>query len=367
MTTAPVAGRSETASAEGSAMTSGTRFHLSLNVSSLSQAVAYYEKVFGQAPAKQRSDYAKFELEFPPVTLSLEENAPARNGSLNHLGFRFADSSALVAVQRRLEQAGITTQREEGVECCYARQTKFWLHDFDQRLWEFYTLDGDIDHRGEGQSLEQMVGLKVLTEASSPDEPAAQPVVWQHRMYEPFSLPDERCDEILLQGTFNVPTTDEQMRDQLAATYTVLNPGGTLTAHILTAEAELSGELHLPGPAAYVKHVPMRQSLMRAIEAAGFEDIQLVTFRSGACFEHQGQPLRETRITAQRPLIDCGATCTVVFKGPFAEIADDAGHVWRRGEPTVIPRSRLEALQKSAVRDLFVELPEQAAVAHCGL
>ncbi len=68
-----------------------------------------------------------------------------------------SDSAALVAVQMRLEQNGIHTRREEGVECCYARQTKFWVTDPDQTLWEIYTLEDDIDHRGAGQTLEQML------------------------------------------------------------------------------------------------------------------------------------------------------------------------------------------------------------------
>ena len=57
---------------------------------------------------------------------------------------------------RRLEQAGVRLRREEGVECCYARQTKFWVHDPDQTLWEIYTLDEDIEHRGRGQTPSEM-------------------------------------------------------------------------------------------------------------------------------------------------------------------------------------------------------------------
>src|SRR3954451_23217588 len=98
------------------------RFHLSLNVSDIETAVAYFERVFGRPAAKRRSDYAKFELDSPPLVLSLEPRSPAMHGSLNHVGFRFADSASLVEVQRRLEEAGIQTQREDGVECCYARQ-----------------------------------------------------------------------------------------------------------------------------------------------------------------------------------------------------------------------------------------------------
>ena len=343
-------------------VTESVRFHLSLNVSSLPRAVEYFSRVFGQQPAKTRADYAKFELESPPVVLSLEQNAPERNGSLNHLGFRYPDAAALVAVQSRLEQAGLSTQREEGVECCYARQTKFWLHDFDQRLWEFYVLDGDIEHRGEGQAREKIVGEEhVPAETSS-----TQPVSWQHRMAEPFNPPTKPCDEILLRGSFNVPVTAEETVRRLAQSFESLRDGGKLTVHVLTTETAISADLHLSGPAAHVKHVPVRMELMLAIESAGFRDLQLTTFRSGACFEHQGAPLRETQIVAYRPEHDCGATRVIVFKGPFAEATDDSGFTWSRGEPKTVPLARWESLQRSAVRELFVELPSDAPVSHCG-
>jgi len=133
------------------------RFHLSLNVAKLERSVAFYRILFGCEPAKCRPDYAKFELDDPPLVLSLEPTPPGPGGALNHLGFRMSDSASLVAVQIRLERAGVRTKREEGVECCYARQTKFWVTDPDQTLWEMYTLEEDIDHRGAGQTLEQML------------------------------------------------------------------------------------------------------------------------------------------------------------------------------------------------------------------
>src|SRR5947208_4163910 len=157
------------------------RFHLSLNVSDLERSIGFYRILFGVEPAKQRPDYAKFELDNPPLVLSLEPTPRAAGGPLNHLGFRLPDAPTLVAMQERLERAGIRSQREEGVECCYARQTKFWVTDPDQTLWEIYTLEGDIDHRGEGQSLEAMVP-DAADWATRPGEP----VVWEHRMTEPM-------------------------------------------------------------------------------------------------------------------------------------------------------------------------------------
>jgi catechol 2,3-dioxygenase-like lactoylglutathione lyase family enzyme len=48
------------------------RFHLSLNVSDLGRALEFYRTLFGREPAKRRADYAKFELDDPPLVLSLE-------------------------------------------------------------------------------------------------------------------------------------------------------------------------------------------------------------------------------------------------------------------------------------------------------
>ena len=138
------------------------RFHLSLNVSNLDRSVAFYRILFGMEAAKIRSDYAKFEPDEPPLVLSLEPNGRPGPGTLNHLGIRLPDAPTLVAMQERLERAGISSQREEGVECCYAKQTKFWVTDPDGTLWELYTLEEDIDHRGVGQSREAMKDLAAM-------------------------------------------------------------------------------------------------------------------------------------------------------------------------------------------------------------
>src|SRR5262245_43669462 len=159
-------------------MTATIRFHLSLNVTDLNRSVAFYRILFGMEPAKLRDDYAKFELDDPPLVLSLEPTPRPVGGPLNHLGFRLLAAAALVAMQERLERAGIRSEREEGVECCYARQTKFWVQDPDHTLWEMYTLEADIEHRGAGQALEKMLPAQ--------SNGIAQPVVWEHRMDQPL-------------------------------------------------------------------------------------------------------------------------------------------------------------------------------------
>ena len=75
---------------------------------------------------------------------------PAGDASVNHLGFRVPDTATLVEEQRRLEEARISTLREDGVACCYARQTKFWVTDPDGMQWELYVLEEDLNERGPG-------------------------------------------------------------------------------------------------------------------------------------------------------------------------------------------------------------------------
>ncbi len=98
-----------------SAPTETRKFHFGLNVADIDRAVAFYRILFGVEPAKHFTDHAKFEVDDPPLILSLHPSSRAAGGALNHVGFRVASSEKLVAVQHRLEMAGIRTEREEGV------------------------------------------------------------------------------------------------------------------------------------------------------------------------------------------------------------------------------------------------------------
>ncbi|HVY70871.1 MAG TPA: ArsI/CadI family heavy metal resistance metalloenzyme, partial [Verrucomicrobiae bacterium] len=173
----------ETATCCASTGNSTVAFHTSLNVSDLSRSIAFYRALFGIEPAKQRSDYAKFEVTEPALVLSLIPAPVTLGGTLNHAGIRLANSEELVKVQARLEAAGIRTQREEGVECCYARQTKFWVTDPDCTLWELYVFHEDIDEHGDDHApaVNHSNGFAM-------DVPAAK-VVWQHNIADP--LPEQ--------------------------------------------------------------------------------------------------------------------------------------------------------------------------------
>lgn len=231
-------------------ITAGTRFHAGLHVADLTRSVRFYRTLFGVEPAKHYDDYAKFELAEPLVVLALYPSPQQSGGALNHVGLRFPNSAALVEVQRRLEEAGIATQRQEGVECCYARQTKFWVTDPDRTLWEIYTLHEDIDHSG-------------FDDPPLPTTPPAE-VVWQHRLTDP--LPDHiphtdgMLDAVTFEGTFNADLPSERLAAITAEAFRALKPGGKLSVHGLVGDKPFPGTPKLPGLASLVQRMPSKRN-----------------------------------------------------------------------------------------------------------
>jgi SAM-dependent methyltransferase len=246
-------------------------------------------------------------------------------GTLNHLGLRVHDSAALVEVQRRLEEAGIATQRQDGVECCYGRQTKFWVTDPDRHLWEIYVFEEDLDHSG------------------FEDAPRAAPVtaadarVWAHRLTEaiPARIPhgDASLDEVRLEGTFNMPWARQQPGRILAEARRVLKPGGKIVVHALVGNRPLPGRPGLPGLAALVQYLPVDTDVLESLRHAGFAAAYYERLGNVPCFSVNGVEIREMRLWAW-PAEDGQAepATSVLYKGPFDQVTDDAGTVYRRGE-----------------------------------
>ena len=72
--------------------------HLALNVANINASVDFYRRLFGIEPGKVRIGYAKFDVQNPPLNLTLNE-APAVPRGLGPRGLRAA--GRLVVPRRR--------------------------------------------------------------------------------------------------------------------------------------------------------------------------------------------------------------------------------------------------------------------------
>src|SRR2546423_1495390 len=83
-----------------------SRVQLALNVADLDQAIGFYTKLFGTAPAKVRPGYANFAVANPPLKLTLIPGG-GEPGGLNHLGVEAESTAQVPAAQQRLAGLGI--------------------------------------------------------------------------------------------------------------------------------------------------------------------------------------------------------------------------------------------------------------------
>ena len=119
--------------------------HVSLNVSNVDASVAFYQRAFGVAPVKRRPGYAKFDLESPAVNFTMQEAPHCCLQGLSHMGLRVDSTEQVLALRDRLTAAGLKTEDEMNITCCYAVQDKVWVTDPTGYRWEIYVFKGDSD------------------------------------------------------------------------------------------------------------------------------------------------------------------------------------------------------------------------------
>jgi extradiol dioxygenase family protein len=327
-----------------------TKFHISLNVNDLRATSTFLELLFGTKPTQLHSNYAKFELIDPPLVLSLVPSEMPTNSGINHLGFRLPSRESLDAMRKRLHSAGVAQEIEESVACCHSRQSKFWVHDPAGNLWEFYILE-------DSQVCDSNPGAPAAIVNIAPQP--AEESVWGHRLGD--RLPDRipaasgTLDKVVLEGTLNAHLTKDQAAAILGEAAGALRAGGELILHGLTADHPLDSLPALPGPAARVKHVPTHREVLEAVELAGFVGIELVTFGETYSFTHAGTELRELKLHALRAnSINSPLDHFAIYRGPFAEVRDESGNVFHRGERTAIDQITCDRLCNSPVAAQFV-------------
>lgn len=125
------------------------RAHLSLNVRSVPESIAFYQKVFGQEPQKQTPTYAKFDLKEPSLNFAMQEARDRQSLSrVSHLGIEVQSAEEVKSWTEKLQSLGIKTMSEEGTDCCYALQDKVWFQDPDGNHWEVFFVHAQLPTEG---------------------------------------------------------------------------------------------------------------------------------------------------------------------------------------------------------------------------
>ncbi|MBK6723374.1 MAG: VOC family protein [Acidobacteria bacterium] len=114
--------------------------HLAMNVTNVETSIEFYKKMFGIEPSKVRTGYAKFDVQNPPLNLTLNQNAFAGKGALSHMGIQVAATEDVIALREQWAERGLKPREEMQTTCCYALQDKAWVNDPDGNEWEVFVV-----------------------------------------------------------------------------------------------------------------------------------------------------------------------------------------------------------------------------------
>src|SRR5215204_1445254 len=114
--------------------------HLALNVKDVAASLEFYRKLLGIEPSKVRTGYAKFDVQNPPLNLTLNQHVFNERGALSHLGIQVASTDDVLTIRERWSETGLLTRDEMQTSCCYALQDKTWVRDPDGNEWEVFVV-----------------------------------------------------------------------------------------------------------------------------------------------------------------------------------------------------------------------------------
>ncbi len=118
------------------------RFHVHTHVADLQASIAFYSKLFGAAPARVESDYAKWMLDDPRINFAISTRGD--KPGIDHLGVQTDTEAELAELKSRASAADLALVDEGDTTCCYARSEKHWVVDPAGIAWEHFHTLGDI-------------------------------------------------------------------------------------------------------------------------------------------------------------------------------------------------------------------------------
>src|SRR5690242_17802544 len=86
--------------------------HIALNVRNVATSIEFYKKMLGIEPSKVRTGYAKFDVQNPPLNLTLNEAQVNQRGALSHLGIQVNSTDDVLKVRQQWTNAGLITRDE---------------------------------------------------------------------------------------------------------------------------------------------------------------------------------------------------------------------------------------------------------------
>lgn len=144
----------------------------------------------------------------------------------------------------------------------------------------------------------------------------------------------------------------------------VLKPGGRIAISDIVADEPVPDSLKA-NPLLWsgcISGAFQERAFLRAFEEAGFCAVKIEKWSAEPWRVIEGIEFRSITVTAVKPVsnecLDYGHA--VIYRGPFAEVHDEEGHVFPRGERIAVCARTFRALAEGQYKDDFICIPPVA-------
>ena len=184
-------------------------------------------------------------------------------------------------------------------------------------------------------------------------------------------IQDQSIDLVISNCVLNL-VADEEKQQLVRENYRVLRPGGRVAISDIVSDSEIPQ---------HMKNDPELWSgcLSGAFQESEFLDEFVAAGFGAVCYDKwdaepwrviEGIEFRSVTLTATRPNLadDCTSNKSIMYRGPFASVTDDAGNTYTRGQRVPLT-DRTHSLLLSAYDNAFIDLSADGGISEsgCGL
>jgi len=225
------------------------------------------------------------------------------------------------------------------------------------------------DLRLDIEALDEYLGTHHVT--SHADYAALQAWEQAQRQTRPL-IPDASVDLVISNCVLNL-VADREKQQLIREIFRVLKPGGRVAISDIVSDHRVPASLK-NNPELWsgcISGAFHEATLLEEFAAAGFHAGRYDKWDAQPWQVVEGIEFRSVTLTAVKPpaVTDHGTRHSILYRGPFAAVTDDAGNHYPRGQRVTVTGTAYTLLLNAAYADAFIDLaaaPGAAGSGCCG-
>lgn len=169
-------------------------------------------------------------------------------------------------------------------------------------------------------------------------------------------IADNSVDVIVSNCVLNL-VSDDKKTQLFSEMFRVLKPGGRIAVSDIVSDKQSPLALKTDPRmwSGCISGALTETGFVNALEAAGFHGIYIDKFDTEPWQTVKGIEYRSATYLAYKSRQDvCEETSqALIYKGPWRQVEDDGGHVFRRGTRSVVSRKTFDVMQQAPYADMF--------------